>query len=63
MLVNLVSTNGTVTARRIKADHCHLEANGIEIMSSLESANLNCRAGELGLIVKKRLGVGNFAHI
>lgn len=32
-------------------------------MSSLESANLSCIAGELGFIVKKRLGVGNFANI
>lgn len=33
------------------------------MLSSLEVANLKCDAGQLGMIVKKRLGVGNFADI
>ena len=36
---------------------------GVEITSSLETAKGKCDAGELGMIVKKRLGVGNFAQI
>lgn len=62
-IVRLVSTSGTVTARRIKADDCFIQSQGIEILSSLESANLDCKAGELGFLVKKRLGVGNFGTI
>lgn len=63
MNVNLTSEKGTITARRIKADDCSLNANGVEILSSLEAARLKVEAGELGLIVKKRLGVGEFAKI
>jgi hypothetical protein len=61
--VCLVSSDGTISARRIKADDCFLSAKGIEMLSSLEVAKLRCEAGQLGLIVRKRLGVGNFAEI
>lgn len=61
--VCLVSSDGTISARRIKADDCFLSAKGIEMLSSLEVAKLRCEAGQLGLIVKKRLGVGNFAEM
>jgi len=63
MKVCLISRNGTVTARRIKADDCYLEAKGVEILSSLEAADLAVVAGDLGLIVKKRMGVNNFASV
>lgn len=42
MIVRLVSTSGTITARRIKADDCFIQSKGIEMLSSLESANLEC---------------------
>ena len=63
MKVNLISELGTITARRIKADESYLKAKGVEILSSLETANLKVDADYLGLLVKKRLGVGDFARI
>lgn len=63
MRVHLASSSGTVTARRIKADHCSLAGTGVEILSSLEVANLQLQAGELGVLVKKRIGVNESASI
>ena len=49
--------------RRLRADKCQLEGEGIQVVSSLEAQNLSVKAGKKGFSVGKRLGLDANATI
>ncbi len=57
MVAVLVSKNGLVQIRRLRADTCRLEGEGVQALSSLEARSLYIKAGIKGFSVGKRLGL------
>ena len=49
--------------RRLRADKCELEGEGVQVVSSLEAQNLFVKAGKKGFSVGKRLGLDANATI
>jgi hypothetical protein len=60
---SLLSHDGSITMRKLRAQRCNLQAKGIEATSSLEAHNLKVKAGDLGFKVSKRIGLDKDAHI
>ena len=62
MKASLKSDDGTILVKRLRAEHCNLEAKGFQA-SSLESLNLYVKAGLQGFHITKRLGLNTNANI